>query len=61
MKIQRAKYLLDNRPELAIVEIAELLGFCDAAYFSKAFSEAVGMPPGKYRKDKEAAHQMERP
>lgn len=61
LKIQRAKYLLDNRPELAIVEIAELLGFCDAAYFSKAFSEAVGMPPGKYRKDKEATHQMERP
>ncbi|MEM8628054.1 MAG: helix-turn-helix transcriptional regulator, partial [Pseudomonadota bacterium] len=31
-------------------EIAETLGFSSAAYFTRAFAQATGMPPSDYRK-----------
>jgi AraC family transcriptional activator of pobA len=31
-------------------EVAAILGFSDAAHFSKAFKSAVGEPPGRYRR-----------
>ena len=36
----------------SIAEIANLLMFCDAKYFSKCFKKETGMSPLQYRKHK---------
>ncbi len=38
-----------------VVEIAEDLGFYDHSFFIRAFSKAVGMPPGRFRKSRRTA------
>lgn len=43
------RMLLETNRTLA--EIAELLGYCDAFHFSKAFKKSVGSSPSCYRKD----------
>lgn len=46
---QACRMLLETTQTLS--EIAEHLGYCDAFHFSKAFKNAVGLPPSRYRKD----------
>lgn len=49
LKIQKAKELLwEDR--LSLEKIAEMLGFCDSAYFSKCFKKSTGVSPQKYKK-----------
>lgn len=43
------RMLLETKRTLA--EIAEILGYCDAFHFSKAFKKSVGSSPSCYRKD----------
>lgn len=47
--IYEARLLLE-RSTRTNDEIAAMLGFSDAAQFSKAFKAAVGEPPGRYRR-----------
>ena len=42
-----AKDLL-GRGDMAIVEVAERVGYSSASTFSTAFSRFVGQPPGRY-------------
>lgn len=51
IKIERAKYLLDSS-SMSITQIAEILGFFDAAYFSKIFKKHTGYSPSQYSKNK---------
>jgi AraC-like DNA-binding protein len=44
------RLLLDT--DLPAREIAQQLGFSSAAYFTRAFSQAVGRPPSEFRKPK---------
>jgi len=46
---QRARLLL-MRPAVSLGEIADALGFADAAAFSRAFTRWTGESPGRYRK-----------
>ena len=48
-KIQKAKTYL-RYDHISIGEIAKLLGFVDAAYFTKKFRECTGQTPSAYRK-----------
>lgn len=48
-RIARAKHLLRYTP-LSLEQVAAAVGYHSVYYFSHAFSESVGMPPGKYRK-----------
>ncbi len=49
LRIESAcKQLLDS--SMPISEIAESMGFCDQAYFSKVFRNEVGVTPGQYRR-----------
>lgn len=50
-KISRAKSLLESTDK-SIAEIAETLGFFDAAYFCKIFLKHVGVSPRRYAKNK---------
>ena len=49
LRIDHARRLLADRPELNIGEIAEACGFSDYNYFITLFSRTVGMSPRKYR------------
>ena len=48
IKIERAKYLLteNDRP---VKEVAEMLGFEDALYFSRMFKKYTGVSPQAFR------------
>ncbi|MDZ4907225.1 AraC family transcriptional regulator, partial [Clostridium perfringens] len=35
-----------------ILEISQLLGYCDSSHFSKKFKEKQGVSPLSYRNDK---------
>lgn len=48
-KIEQAGKLLEIR-ELSLAQVAELSGFSDVYYFSKAFKQATGVSPGTKRK-----------
>ena len=48
-RIERAKELLEDR-DLSIDQVAEAIGFTDAAYFSRCFKKQTGCSPREYRK-----------
>ncbi len=48
IKMERAKsLLLDHR--FKIIDVADMVGFSDLNYFSKAFKKATGFTPSEYR------------
>ena len=49
LRLEKAKNLLRERPDLSISQIAEVCGFSDYNYFNAVFSKTVGLPPGAYR------------
>lgn len=49
-KMARAAFLLRNRPQMQIAEIAYSLAFGSPRYFSRCFKEQFGCPPAEYRK-----------
>lgn len=51
VRINKSIELLKNE-ELTIEEIAVQVGFSNGNYFNKVFRSALGMSPGKYRKNK---------
>lgn len=52
IRISLAKSLLQSRPEMTLVEAAEMLGYNDQYHFIRQFKAFVGLSPGKYRKSK---------
>ncbi|MFC7704367.1 helix-turn-helix domain-containing protein [Plastorhodobacter daqingensis] len=52
--LAEARDLLQNAP-LHVAEIAFRLGFQDPAYFSRFFTRAEGLSPGRYRRMRRAA------
>ncbi|MBR2387220.1 MAG: helix-turn-helix transcriptional regulator [Clostridia bacterium] len=51
IKIRQAEYLLEAT-DMSVAEIAEQLGFFDAAYFCKVFKEQMGVTPKQYSQNK---------
>ena len=51
LRMERAKDLLITRPPLPVSEIAEMVGYASAAYFSKTFKEKCNTTPEKYREN----------
>ncbi len=49
IRLNEAKQLLINQPELEIKKIGELIGYKDAFYFSRVFKANVGVYPSDYR------------
>ena len=47
-RIERAKKIMKEHPDLLVREIADMVGFHDAYYFSKIFKKKTGMWPTKY-------------
>lgn len=48
-KLELAKDMLQNKPELKVTEVSELCGYNDYRYFSRVFKSEVGVSPSEYR------------
>lgn len=49
LRMNEAKRLLLNNPEMSIQKIGELVGYKDDFYFSRAFKNYTGIQPSKFR------------
>ncbi len=49
LRINEAKHLLRNRPELDIRSVGELVGYPDQFYFSRIFKHMTGKSPSEFR------------
>lgn len=50
-RLQKARFLLRNEPQLSVSEIAQRVGFSSAAYFSTAFKNKFGTTPRAFRQE----------
>ncbi|MDD2952597.1 MAG: helix-turn-helix domain-containing protein, partial [Parabacteroides sp.] len=50
LRLQEAKKLMIDRPELPIPQIVENAGFSSNAHFSTLFTQEEGLPPAQWRK-----------
>lgn len=48
IRMRRARYLLDNRLELNISEVAQLCAYNDTSNFTRAFKKTFGITPTQY-------------
>lgn len=51
LRLDRAKLMLRERPELTVEQVAASVGLQDALYFSKQFRKQHGLSPTAYRKE----------
>jgi len=49
VRIEQAKELLKQRPDMQIAEVAYATGFMDPSYFGRVFKEVAGIAPGDFR------------
>ena len=52
VRIEKAKALL-NDPKLKIGDIVDMVGYSDAAHFSRVFKRIVGVSANEYRNSME--------
>lgn len=52
LRINKAKHLLLNNPELEIKTVGELVGYPDQFYFSRIFKHLTGKSPTEFREGK---------
>ena len=50
IRLDKAKQLLENSPDLNVREIADRVGYDDAYHFSKLFKKRFGIPPTSVKK-----------
>jgi two-component system response regulator YesN len=50
IKITYSAFLLENREDLNVKSIGEIIGYYDYNYFISIFKQYFGTSPGKYRK-----------
>ena len=48
IRMKRARYLLDNRRDLNVSEVAQLCAYNDTPNFSRAFKKTFGISPTQY-------------
>ncbi|MGI6778556.1 MAG: response regulator transcription factor [Acetivibrionales bacterium] len=52
LRIEEAKKLITEQPELDLKDISEIVGYSDQHYFSRIFKNVVGKSPSEYRYQK---------
>lgn len=50
-RVDKAKELMTNNPQLSVKDISELLGYSDQFYFSKVFKSVVGVSPSEFKEN----------
>ena len=59
LRIDKARYLLRDRPDLSIEQIAASVGITDPLYFSRQFKRFCGKSPSLYRQSVTGHHSSE--
>lgn len=49
-RIELAKRLMQENPQLGITVVSEMVGYLDQHYFSRTFKTVTGISPSEYRK-----------
>lgn len=52
LRIGRAKELLEQRQEMSVAEVGQACGYSDVSYFIAVFVKEVGVPPGKWKRER---------
>lgn len=52
LRINHAKDMLFNHPDMSIKQVSDFLGYSDQFYFSKVFKNATGVFPSNYKTSK---------
>ena len=50
VRVRRARLLIDNHPELSLIEIGHACGFQSQSSFIRCYRDHYGITPGEYRK-----------
>lgn len=50
LRLEKAKHLLIDAPELSVAQVAADCGFSDYNYFITVFKQRIGLPPKQFRK-----------
>ena len=48
LKVDKAKQIISINPDIAVKDVAELVGFNDPFYFSRVFRSITGVPPSQF-------------
>jgi len=51
LRIEEAKRLIENQPELDLKYVGEIVGYSDSHYFSRIFKSVTGMSPSEYKEN----------
>lgn len=51
LRLKMAKTLMQNNPDILTKDVAEMVGFSDAFYFSRVFKSHEGMSPSQFLKN----------
>ena len=60
MRLQRSAQLLANH-ELAVFQVAEMVGFSDPLYFSRRFRQSYGRSPKQFRQQQSSPNESVTP
>ena len=55
LRMERARCLLQDHPEMSIAQVAEDCGYADYNYFISVFSQTTGQSPGCFRRKKRSS------
>lgn len=48
LRLEKARVMIKNDPDLKVVQLSEEIGFSNPSYFIRKFKEAYGVTPGAY-------------
>ncbi len=51
-KIELARSLMDEDPDISVSTVSEMIGYIDQLYFSRVFKNKVGVSPSMYKKQR---------
>lgn len=60
LRIEKARQLLAERPDMSVSDVAEACGFSDYNYFISVFSRMTGRSPSRFRKHTASDNKPER-
>ena len=52
VRMEQGRKMMEETPDITVMEVAELVGYSDAYYFSKSFKSQYGITPSKYLEER---------
>lgn len=52
VRMEQGKKMMEETPDITVAQVAELVGYSDAYYFSRSFKNQYGITPSKYLEER---------